>query len=346
MGCTDERSVSSKTKQKRGRSFSNTDGNPKGDKKIEKRNSINEDDQKEFSKSQKPDQSIKAIQFNNNNNINNNKINNNEDLKESKDIEDEDNNDEDEDNAVDEDEVNNENNIEEEDKSGTDEFEEDEIDPDVPEMNREIYREIAPYLQSRVNPNFNFPEVKEEKYVGGGLRRMKAFISNISKEELQQRREAFWGTRVEGNEQIWQFLKEICELPPSEDENIKPMLEANEITPLKNCINVTFDRGGEVYEIPNYCINEPIKYDLPESHLKRPEKKKIGFHGRKGAEQFKIKTENYTKVESIRKNIGKKFNKSEKNIRLFFRGKEMKDGHELWQYNVQDDDVIIIMCSG
>ncbi len=201
-------------------------------------------------------------------------------------------------------------------------------------------------MQSKVNPNFNFPELKEEIYVGLGLRRMKAFKSPVTKEELKQRREAFWGTRIEGDAGVWQFLKELCELPINEDENIKPMLEANEITPLKNCLNVTFDRGGEVYEIPNYCINEPYTYDLPESHIKRPEKKKISFHGRKGGEQFKIKTENYTKVDSIRKNIGKKFEKDPHLVRLFFRGKEMKDGNELWQYNVQDDDVIIIMCSG
>ena len=343
MGCTDERSVSSKSKQKRGRSHPNTD-NPKGDKIIEKKNSLNEEDIKEFSKSPKKEQNIKSIQFDNNS-INNNKS---QDLKESKEKKDNDNDDDnDNDNEEDEneeEEVNND--IEDEDKSGTDELEDDEMDPDVPEMNREIYREISPYLQARVNPNFNFPEVKEDKYVGNGLRRMKAFISNISKEELLQRREAFWGTRVEGNIQVWQFLKEICELPPNEDENIKPMLEANEITPLKNCINITFDKGGEVYEIPNYCINDPLIYDLPESHLKRPEKKKISFHGRKGAEQFKIKTENYTKVDSIRKNIGKKFGKSDKDIRLFFGGKELKNGNELWQYNVKDEDVIIIMCSG
>ena len=84
---------------------------------------------------------------------------------------------------------------------------------------------------------------------------------------------------------------------------------------------------------------------MPESHLKRPEKKKVSFHGRRGGEQFKIKTENYTKINSIRKNIGKKFQKDVHSVRLFFRGKEMKDGNELWQYNVQDDDVIIIMCS-
>ena len=325
MGCTDERSVSSKTQKKRNRGLSGSESN----KNIDKRNSLNnkeninqiDDDVKKYDHNP-----LRNMQHNNNEQINNEY------------------DDDDDDDEKDENEINNDDF--EEDKSNTDEFEEDEMDPDVPEMNREIYREISPYLQSRVNPNFNFPEVKEDVYVGCGLRRMKAFKSTIPKDELKQRREAFWGTRVEGNEQVWQFLREICELPVNEDENIKPMLEANEITPLKNCINVTFDRGGEVYEIPNYCINEPISFDLPETHMKKPEKKKISFHGRKGTEQFKIKTENYTKIENIRKNVGKKFDKEPSKVRLFFRGKEMKDGNELWQYNVQDEDVIIIMCLG
>ena len=322
MGCTDERSVSSKTQKKRNRGLSGSESN----KNIDKRNSLNnkeninqmDDDVKKYDHNP-----LRNMQHNNNDQINN-----------------ENDDDDDDDDEKDENEINKDDF--EEDKSNTDEFEEDEMDPDVPEMNREIYREISPYLQSRVNPNFNFPEVKEDVYVGCGLRRMKAFKSTIPKDELKQRREAFWGTRVEGNEQVWQFLREICELPVNEDENIKPMLEANEITPLKNCINVTFDRGGEVYEIPNYCINEPISFDLPETHMKKPEKKKISFHGRKGTEQFKIKTENYTKIENIRKNVGKKFDKDPSKVRLFFRGKEMKDGNELWQYNVQDEDVIII----
>ena len=337
MGCTDERSVSNKPPKKRNHNFSNPDDNKKADKKGNINNqekiNINEEEMKKNEQN-----SIKQIQFNNEENNNNNiniNLNNDEDN-------DNDNSDDD-DNNNNEDEGNNE---DDEDKSGTESDEEDEIDSDVPEINRDIYREIAPYLQSKVNPNFNFPELKEDIYVGLGLRRMKAFKSPVTKEELKQRREAFWGTRIEGDAGVWQFLKELCQLPINEDENIKPMLEANEITPLKNCLNVTFDRGGEVYEIPNYCINEPYTYDLPESHLKRPEKKKISFHGRKGGEQFKIKTENYTKIDSIRKNVGKKFEKEPNLIRLFFRGKEMKDGNELWQYNVQDDDVIIIMCSG
>ena len=136
-----------------------------------------------------------------------------------------------------------------------------------------MIRQLRPYLQSRINPNFNFPEVKENTYVGKGLRRMKGYISIVSKEELEKRRNAFWGTRVEGDAGVWNFLKELCDLPIGEEDNMKAMLEANEITPLKKCINVTYDRAGEVYEIPNYCINEPVSFDLPEMHIKKPDKK-------------------------------------------------------------------------
>lgn len=341
MGCTDERSVSSKSKQKRGRSHPNTD-NPKGDKIIEKKNSLNEEDIKEFSKSPKKEQNIKSIQFNNNN-INNNKS---EDLKESKEKKDNDN-DDDNDNEEDEneeEEVNND--IEDEDKSGTDELEDDEMDPDVPEMNREIYREISPYLQARVNPNFNFPEVKDNTYSGKGLRRMKGYISNVPKEELEKRRISFWGTRIEGDPQVWNFLRELCELPEGEEENLKAMLEANEIIPLKKCINVTYNKSGEIYEIPNYCINEPVSYDLPEMHMKKPEKQNINFHARKGAKQIKIKAFNTTLVDKVKSHISTKLQIDPKSIRLFFGGKEMKDGNELWVYKIVEDCVILIMCPG
>ena len=183
MGCTDERSVSNKPPKKRNHNFSNPDDNKKADKKGNINNqekiNINEEEMKKNEQN-----SIKQIQFNNEENNNNNiniNLNNDEDN-------DNDNSDDD-DNNNNEDEGNNE---DDEDKSGTESDEEDEIDSDVPEINRDIYREIAPYLQSKVNPNFNFPELKEEIYVGLGLRRMKALKSPVTKEELKQRREAFW----------------------------------------------------------------------------------------------------------------------------------------------------------
>ena len=235
---------------------------------------------------------------------------------------------------------------EERDDDKEEEEEEEEEYENEEESNREMIRQLTPYLQAKVNPNFNFPEVKGNVYVGKGLRRMKGYTSIVPKEELEKRRIAFWGTRVEGDPQVWNFLNELCNLPEEEDENLKAMLEANEITPLKKCINVTYDKAGEVYEIPNYCINEPVSYDLPEMHIKKPMKKNVSFHVRKGAQQIKIKAANTTQVEKLKSNIGKKLGINENNVRLFFRGKELKNGNELWVYNIEDDCVVMIMCTG
>jgi len=230
---------------------------------------------------------------------------------------------------------------EEEEEEEMNECEEEEFD-----RHRHILREVSPYLQSKVNPNFNYPNSKDNVYVGKGLKKMRGYICIVPKEELPKIREAFWGTRVEGDPMVWTFLKELCELPEEEQDNIPAMLEANDITPLKKCLNVTYDNSGMIYEIPNYCINDPVSYDLPENHVKKPEKKNICFHARKGTKQVKIKASNYTSIEKVKVNIAQKLEiKDEKNVRMFFRGKELKNGNELWTYNIQDDDVIVVMGS-
>ena len=209
--------------------------------------------------------------------------------------------------------------------------------------NLEMQRELNLYLQTKNNPNFNFPEVKEEKYVGKGLKRMKGYISIVQKDELIKKRKAFWGSRVEGNKKVWKFLKELCELPTGEEKNIESLLEANEIKPLLKCINITYDKNGAVYEIPNYCINDPISYDLPEMHSKKKKHKKIHFYARKDTKQIKIKSSNTSYIEEVKEKVSKEFKINKSKIRMFFGGKELKNGVELWKYNIDDDCVIIVL---
>ena len=340
MGCTDEKSVSSRYVKR-----NNIDNyNSKKDKEINnlerKKNNSKEEDKKEITKQKKTKQEINTIRYECDDEIelNQNIINNLEKSKEKevninkKDIEN-DNNEEKEENEDDEEEE-------------REEEEEEENLEDVDDENREMIRQLVPYLQEKVNPNFNFPEVKDNIYVGKGLKKMKGYISIVPKDELEKRRIAFWETRVEGDPQVWNFLKELCNLPEGEEENIKAMLEANEITPLRKCLNVTYDKAGEVYEIPNYCINEPYSFDLPEMHVEKPEKKNVSFHVRRGADQIKIKAYNTTLVGKVKSNIAKKMGINEAKIRLFFRGKEMKNEKELWVYNIEDDCIVIIMCIG
>ena len=349
MGCTDEKSVSNRPPKKTSRNANNNYNNNINDKDLKNQEKINhskDEDIKEISKHIVTEQEQNTIKLmndieNDNKNkeppkesINNNiiplKNNNNSQI----------NKKEEEDSSDKEEE-------EEKDEEKEEEEEEEEEDYDnEDESNREMIRQIAPYLQSKVNPNFNFPEVKDNVFVGKGLKKMKGYISIVSKEELEKRRKAFWGTRVEGDPLIWNFLKELCDLPEGEEDNMKAMLEANEMTPLKKCINVTYDKSGEVYEIPNYCINEPVKFDLPESHVKKPEKKNLSFHIRKGVQQIKIKASNYTLVSKLKINIGKKFETDSKNVRLFYRGKELKNENELWVYNIEEDCVVMVMCTG
>ena len=206
-----------------------------------------------------------------------------------------------------------------------------------------IYLQFEPHLQSKHNENFNFPEIKEEVYVGKGLKKMRGYISSISKEDLAKKRDEFWGTRTEGNKQTWNFLKEICQIPEGEEENIKAMLEAFDLVPLKQCINITYDSLGGLYEIPNYCINEPYKYELLENKKEKPKEEEISFYLRKGIEQTKVKLSNYSKVERAKEEISKTYNIVIDKVRLFFYGKEMKNNFELWNYNVSQDCVVTVM---
>ena len=205
-------------------------------------------------------------------------------------------------------------------------------------------RRFEPFLQSKQDPNFNFPEVEEDIFIGNGLKKMKGYISPISKEDLDKKRISFWGTRTEGNEQTWEFLKQVCEMPSEEDENINVMLEAYGLIPYNNCINITYDASGALYEIPNYCINEPYKYEIVENEKEKPKEEKVSFR-LKGTHKTKITCSNYETIEKVKQKIGKKYKVEINKIRLFFYCKELKNVLELWNYNVSNDCVVILMIN-
>ena len=212
-------------------------------------------------------------------------------------------------------------------------------------LNNDFIRQIESILPSNTDPNFNFPEVKDNIYVGIGLKKMKGYISNITKEELIKKRTAFWGTRTEGNQQTWSFLKELCEMSEEEEADLEAMLQAYDLVAYKNCINITYDASGCLYEIPNYCINDPYKYDLPETHIQKPTEKKISFHLKRENKKTKIKCSNYSLVEKVKEKMSIKINAPKEKIRLFYCGKEMKNDKELWIYNIEEDCVVIVMVN-
>ena len=203
-----------------------------------------------------------------------------------------------------------------------------------------------PYLQSKHDENFNYKEL--DKYVGTGIKRMKGYISPVPFEELEKIRNDFWSSRIEGNPQIWEILHMICNDNSLSVEDIDAYMKASNIITYKGCINVTYDNKGFLYEIPNYCINDPLEYEKFEEKIpliKEDFEVKIRCFNL----EEKIKINNFDNIKELKENIKKceKFNKKYElnNIRLFFGGKELNDKKEIWYYNIQNEFIIQMLAN-
>ncbi len=209
--------------------------------------------------------------------------------------------------------------------------------------NQNNFSNFEPYLQSRNDPNFNYPEIENE-FIGIGIKKMKGFISHITLEELKKVREEFWSSRIEGDKKIWDVLKFICNDNSLSNDDIKEALKVSGIIPYKNCINIVYDSKGFLYEIPNYCINDPLKYIIEEIEYnkKKPKEEVINVIIRLFNSQFKFKISNWKNILQLKEIIikNKEFkNVNVDNIRLFFGGKELHNDKELWFYNISNKSI-------
>lgn len=76
-------------------------------------------------------------------------------------------------------------------------------------ISNNVIVENEPYLESRNDPFFNFEEI-EDFYVGKGIKKTKAFICPISREELDKKISDFWESRRDNSREIWEILRIIC----------------------------------------------------------------------------------------------------------------------------------------
>lgn len=128
------------------------------------------------------------------------------------------------------------------------------------------------------------------------------------------------------------------------------MLLAGEIVLYHECIDISFDSQGAIYEIPNYCINDPSQYEIPEIEYKKeiPDKKDLEVFVRHVIEQYAIKITNLNTIKDLKEAFIKE-NKNlpggitEKHIRLFFGGKELLNEKGLWFYNIDDENIIQLL---
>lgn len=203
--------------------------------------------------------------------------------------------------------------------------------------------EIESKLKQLTQTNFNYPEL-EDVEVGEGYKKIKGYISKISLYELEEVRKKFWENKKEGNENIWKELKYICETENIKDTKIKEIFISFNFIALYNSINICIDIKKNIYEIPNYCIQNPSEYDLKiDSYSDKPNFTEINIKLLYLNKFFEIKMNNLDTILDFKAEIlnMEEFKQLEDNsISLFLNDIELEDEKEIWMYNINEDSII------
>ena len=183
----------------------------------------------------------------------------------------------------------------------------------------------------------NMPEVEEEIYVNYGIKRMKAYKCNLHIDELNNLREKFWQLKISLNER-YKFLRQAVLYDSNKCEEY---LIKNGFLTINGYINQCTDNTKYVYNIPNYCINDPyFEKELEKVNFDR-EKSKICIFLKLNDIKEKFIFDDDITGKEIKEEFLKRKNLDMENyfkrIRLFFGGNEIHDNEFLYQHKLKDN---------
>ena len=191
--------------------------------------------------------------------------------------------------------------------------------------------------------SFDMPLWNNGKKVGYGIKEMPAYKCNLKVNELEKKRKAFWHSKKNDTKHIqqWNIIHQACVYPHIKSEEY---LAEHGFKTLDGCINICVDPQGNIYKVPNYCINEPyfekelkpkyrgntnniINIDLLNVSLNK--KNNINANeNTQGSDLINI----YAKLNNIdlNKNV----------IRLLYGGGLIREDETLYQHKVKGGDFI------
>ena len=204
--------------------------------------------------------------------------------------------------------------------------------------NDNIYNINTNINNSMENNNDSFEdmeEIKEDIYVGIGIKRMKGYKCDLKIDELNKLRENFWENKTNHNSKNWPIWNTIKRAVLFDEYRSNILLKEYNINTVNGCINHLIDSKGNEYRIPNYCINEPYFEKLYFDEKDIIEKKvKLNIHGWK---KMEIEVSNKYKGKYLKEEIKiKEQIEDDKIIRLFYRGKEILDDDFLYNHDLNE----------
>ena len=207
------------------------------------------------------------------------------------------------------------------------------------------------YVEKEMNLEIDYNNDMEywegERYSGYGIRRMKAYKSNLKIDQLQKRRDFFWKLKLKTNNENrtnWSLIQKAIAMDEPRDIHY---LKHFGIEPINGCINELKDKNGNIYKVPNYCINDPYfereMKDNGEEQIEN-EKKEIRIYRYGNPKPFFLKVSFDMTGKDLKKECIQHENLNEdKKIRLFIYGIEIKDEQCLSQHNISEDKPIYLI---
>ena len=184
-------------------------------------------------------------------------------------------------------------------------------------------------------------EIKEDIYIGIGIKKMKGYKCDLKINELNKLREHFWEVKTNHCNKNWVVWNTIKRAVEYDESRSSLLLKEYNIKPVNGCINHLVDSKGNYYKIPNYCINDPYfeKIIVDENNVKE-EKIKIKLYGWKNLE---IEINNKLKGKDLKNEIRMKEKIEEGNIiKLFYKGAEIKDDDYLYKHDLNENYPVML----
>ena len=220
---------------------------------------------------------------------------------------------------------------------------------EIPEKNnlKNSYKSNKGYNidYSKDTSNQKFPDMplwNNGKKVGFGIKEMPAYKCDLKINELNAIREKFWRSHKTNTYQ-WNIIHQACVYPHIKAEEF---LAKHNFRTMDGCINMCVDENGNIYRVPNYCINDPY-FELELNPISGGNENKfvnvILFDAnRKIKKEINLREtttgQDIMNLYARNNNIDLRYNK----INLLFAGGIIRNNETLYQHKVKSGQIIQI----
>ena len=175
---------------------------------------------------------------------------------------------------------------------------------------------------------------------GKGCKKTVSWHTNCTKEEIDIKIKEFWDTRVEGNENVWNILKQACTEP--DPSAVTTLLKRNNLSMPQGLLQQVYDERGHRYDLPPFVINPALKYGVTLSPIEvvpiETQDIRITFRTSK-LNDLTLNVNTAEVVADLKCKLKNELN-IDKKIKLFFSGKELSETSSIGNYSIKDQYIV------